>query len=130
MFIARLSRVSYSWKKYPAFLTLTTIRQGVLALALSSSERNHKEPLAHLPTALRPSRPVHNGFLIKHKRELTTLPWLRYSSGHRKGRLKILSIISPNRSPNIGRPLFDEACVASSSITSHCSANTPAQCPQ
>jgi hypothetical protein len=30
----------------------------VLALALSSSERHHKEPLAHLPTALRPSGPV------------------------------------------------------------------------
>ena len=33
-----------------------------------------------------------SGFLINHKRELTTLPVLRYSSGHRKGRLKILSI--------------------------------------
>ena len=33
----------------------------------------------------------HNsGFFIKHKRELTTLPILRYSSGHRKGRLKFL----------------------------------------
>src|SRR5262245_26262594 len=31
-----------------------------------------------------------SGFFIKHKRELTTLPVLRYSSGHRKGRLKIL----------------------------------------
>jgi putative transposase len=30
------------------------------------------------------------GFFIKHKRELTSLPVLRYSSGHRKGRLKIL----------------------------------------
>src|SRR5262249_32855133 len=32
------------------------------------------------------------GFFIKHKRKLTTLPILRYSSGHRKGRLKILSM--------------------------------------
>jgi len=31
-----------------------------------------------------------SGFFIKHKRELTTLPVQRYSSGHRKGRLKIL----------------------------------------
>jgi hypothetical protein len=31
-----------------------------------------------------------SGFLINHKRELTSLPVLRYSSGHRKGRLKIL----------------------------------------
>jgi hypothetical protein len=33
------------------------------------------------------------GFFIKHKWKLTTLPILRYSSGHRKGRLKILSIL-------------------------------------
>ena len=33
-----------------------------------------------------------SGFFIKHKRELTTLPVQRYSSGHRKGRLKILSV--------------------------------------
>src|SRR5215813_13960054 len=46
---------------------------------------------------LRASRPLsgrvdryNSGFFIKHKRELTSLPVLRYSSGHRKGRLKIL----------------------------------------
>ena len=33
-----------------------------------------------------------SGFFIKHKRELTTLPILRYSSGHKKGGLKILSV--------------------------------------
>jgi Glucose-6-phosphate dehydrogenase, NAD binding domain len=33
-----------------------------------------------------------SGFLINHKRKLTSLPVLRYSSGHRKGRLKILSV--------------------------------------
>jgi hypothetical protein len=31
-----------------------------------------------------------SGFLINHKRKLTSLPVLRYSSDHRKGRLKIL----------------------------------------
>src|SRR5262247_2340836 len=36
-----------------------------------------------------------SGFFIKHKRKLTTRPILRYSSGHRKGRLKILSIKLP-----------------------------------
>jgi hypothetical protein len=33
-----------------------------------------------------------SGFFIKHKRELTTLPILGYSSGHKKGGLKILSL--------------------------------------
>ena len=48
---------------------------------------------------LRTSRPLSgraprhkSGFLINQKRELTSLPVLRYSSGHRKGRLKILSV--------------------------------------
>jgi len=31
-----------------------------------------------------------SGFLINHKRELTSLPVLRYSSGRRKGRFRIL----------------------------------------
>src|SRR4029077_3274377 len=35
----------------------------------------------------------HSGFFIKHKRELTTLPVLRYSSRHKKGGLKILSVV-------------------------------------
>jgi hypothetical protein len=33
-----------------------------------------------------------SGFLINQKRELTSLPVLRYSSGHKKGGLKILSL--------------------------------------
>jgi hypothetical protein len=32
--------------------------------------------------------PYNSGFFIKHKRELTTLPVLRYSLGHRKGSFK------------------------------------------
>src|SRR5499433_1456926 len=36
-----------------------------------------------------------SGFFIKHQKELTTLPVLRYSSGHRKGRLKILNQQEP-----------------------------------
>jgi hypothetical protein len=35
-------------------------------------------------------------FFIKHKRELTTLPVLRYSSGNRKGRKGRLKILSMN----------------------------------
>src|SRR5262249_24286270 len=42
------------------------------------------------------------GFFIKHKRKLTTLPILRYSSGHRKGRLKILSMNTATASANVG----------------------------
>src|SRR5262249_17721494 len=42
------------------------------------------------------------GFFIKHKRKLTTLPILRYSSGHRKHRLKILSMNAARRSANVG----------------------------
>ena len=33
-------------------------RKQTLALARTQSERRHKEPLAHLPIALRPSRPI------------------------------------------------------------------------
>ena len=36
---------------------------------------------------------------IKHKRELTTLPVLRYSSGHRKGRLEILYLWREAQTP-------------------------------
>src|SRR5262249_61750320 len=61
-------------------------------LALSSTERLHKKPFACLPTALRPSRPVQQRIFHQAEKELTTLPGLRYSSGHRKGRLKILSM--------------------------------------
>ena len=56
--------------------------------------------LEHCPTerlqkpfaALRPSGPVQQWIFHQAEKELTTLPGLRYSSGHRKGRLKILSI--------------------------------------
>ena len=47
---------------------------------------------AGIPTDLRPSRPAQQ-WVFRQAKELTTLPGLRYSSGHRKGRLKILSII-------------------------------------
>jgi hypothetical protein len=40
-----------------------------------------------------------SGFFIKHKRELTTLPVLRYSSGHRKGRLEILYLWREAQTP-------------------------------
>jgi Putative transposase len=53
----------------------------------------HKEPFARHPTALRPSGPVQQWIFHQAEKELTTLPGLRYSSGHRKGRLKILSIL-------------------------------------
>jgi hypothetical protein len=60
-------------------------------LALSSSEQLDKGGFARLPTALRPSGPVQQWIFHQAEQELTTLPGLRYSSGHRKGRLKILS---------------------------------------
>jgi len=56
----------------------------MVPLALNSSERRPRN-------LSRTSRPLSgradrydSGFFIKHKRELTTLPVLRYSSGHRK----------------------------------------------
>src|SRR5262245_698096 len=42
------------------------------------------------------------GFFTKHKPKLTTLPILRYSSGHRKSRLKILSMNVATASANVG----------------------------
>ena len=57
------------------------------------------------------------GFFIKHKRKLTTLPIPRYSSGHRKGRLKILFISPvPMRWPGSERaiPLGDHPTTARS----------------
>src|SRR5262249_62410066 len=42
-----------------------------------------------------------SGFFIKHKRELTTLPVLRYSSRHKKGGLKILSLRALIRGGNM-----------------------------
>src|SRR5262245_21912236 len=67
-------------------------RKPTAPLALSSTERLHKKPFACLPTALRPSGPVQQWIFHQAERELTILPGLRYSSGHRKGRLKVLSI--------------------------------------
>src|SRR5262245_27304160 len=61
-------------------------------LALSSTERLHKKPFACLPTALRPSGAVQQWIFHQAEKKLTTLPGLRYSSDHRKGRLKILSL--------------------------------------
>src|SRR5262245_65734039 len=69
-------------------------RKPTTPLALSSTERLHKKPFACLPTALRPSGPVQQWIFHQAEKELTTLSGLRYSSGHRKGRLKILSILA------------------------------------
>src|SRR5262249_44437003 len=51
-----------------------------------------------------------SGFFIKHKRELTSLPVLRYSSGHRKGRLKILYLMK--------RRQFLKSSIATSALLS------------
>src|SRR5215510_3568593 len=68
-------------------------RKPTARLALTSTERRDKE--LSRPLSDRSAR-YNRGFFIKHKhkRKLTTLPILRYSSGHKKGRLKILSIRS------------------------------------
>src|SRR5262249_57422430 len=63
-------------------------RKPTAPLALSSTERLHKKPFACLPTALRSSGPVQQWIFHQAEQELTTLPGLRYSSSHRKGRLK------------------------------------------
>src|SRR5262244_3894512 len=73
-------------------LAIHSEERSTAPLALSSTERLHKKPFACLPTALRPSGPVQQWIFHQAEQELTTLPGLRYSSGHRKGRLKILSI--------------------------------------
>ena len=39
---------------------------------------------ARVPTALWPRCPAQEWAFLKHQRELTTLPVLRYSSGHRE----------------------------------------------
>src|SRR5262245_10548823 len=67
-------------------------RKPTAPLALSSTERLHKKSFACLPTTLRPSGPVRQWIFHQAEKELTTLPGLGYSSGHRKGRLKILSL--------------------------------------
>ncbi|HZD49691.1 MAG TPA: hypothetical protein VE178_13195, partial [Silvibacterium sp.] len=65
-------------------------RKPTAPFALSSTERLHKKPFACLPTALQPSGPVQQWVFRQAEQELTTLPGLRYSSGHKKGGLKIL----------------------------------------
>src|SRR5262249_4092930 len=45
----------------------------------------------------RPSGPVQQWIFHQAEQELTTLPGLRYSFGHRKGRLKILFVKNPIR---------------------------------
>src|SRR5215467_536503 len=72
-------------------------RKSTAPLALSSTERLHKKPFACLPTALRPSGPVQQWIFHQAEQELTTLPGLRYSSGHRKGRLKVLILLRAQR---------------------------------
>jgi hypothetical protein len=67
-------------------------RKPTAPLVLSSSEQLDKGSFTRLPTALRPSRPVQHRVFHQAEKQLTTLPGLLYSSGHRKRRLKILSI--------------------------------------
>ena len=57
-------------------------------LALSASERRPKEYFGRLPTAHRPSRPVQPWVSYQAEKELTSLPVLRYDSGHRKRSFK------------------------------------------
>ena len=67
-------------------------RKPTAPLALSSSERRHKEHFARLPTTPWPSRLVQPWVFYQSEKELTALTVLRYDSGRRKGGLKILSI--------------------------------------
>jgi hypothetical protein len=67
-------------------------------------EQLDKGGFARLPTTLRQSRPVQQWIFHQAEKELTTLPGLRYSSGHRKGRLKILSILTIPHSGDMARP--------------------------
>src|SRR5207244_8419762 len=62
-------------------------RRRSLGVQASGATRNPSR--ASRPLSGRAAR-YKSGFLITQKRELTSLPVLRYSSGHRKGRLKIL----------------------------------------
>ena len=70
----------------------------VKPLALSSTERRDKGPLARVPTALRPSRPVQHRVFHQAEKQLTPLPVLRYGFAHRKGHLK--NPIHRNHRPN------------------------------
>jgi hypothetical protein len=64
-------------------------RKPTAPLALNSSERRHKAPLARLPTALRPDRPAQQWVFHQAEKQLTPLPVLRYGSGNRKSWFKI-----------------------------------------
>ena len=108
-------------------------RKPTAPLALSSSERRHKEPFARLPTALRPSRPVQQWVFHQAEKELTSLPVLRYGSGHRKGRLKILSISSmcdcETWPPNLRPASHDIATHRPDSATLPMTGDAPATVP-
>src|SRR5215471_20393307 len=67
-------------------------RKPTAPLAQIQSERRDKGPFARILTALRSSRPVQDWVFHQPRKELTTLPVLRYGSGHRKVRLKFLFI--------------------------------------
>src|SRR5262245_58271240 len=69
-------------------------RKPTAPLALSSTERCDKEPFTPISTAFQPLRPLQPWLFHQAETKLTTLPVLRYSSGHKKGRLKLLSIRS------------------------------------
>src|SRR5262249_17430177 len=100
--VAKLLRPSLATLTFLVFFFSTTLLTSYFypldwAIAVTSSEQLHKEPFACLPTALRPSGPVQPWIFHQAEQELTTLPGLRYSSGHRKGRLKILFVQHPIR---------------------------------
>jgi hypothetical protein len=63
-------------------------RKPTAPLARIPIERRPKEPFAHLPTALWPSRLVQQWVFYQAEQELTSLPVLRYGSGHRKSWFK------------------------------------------
>ena len=63
-------------------------------LALSSSERRHKAPLAHLPTALRPSRPAQQWVFHQAEKGIDISAGRAIWQGHRKGRLEFLFIVA------------------------------------
>jgi hypothetical protein len=61
-------------------------RQWRLFLALGARDERAATP------SFQPSRQVQRSVFHQAEKELTSLPVLRYHSGHRKGRLKILSL--------------------------------------
>jgi hypothetical protein len=65
-------------------------REPTAPLALSSSERRHKAPLAHLPPALRPSRPKQHRDFHQTERRLTSHRSGDTTRSRKKGGLKFL----------------------------------------